>query len=317
MTLLTVIIVCNDTSSYLDDLLSSLNNQSNNDFNILIVSNKKFDFKSSIPLKLLITKEVSPSKKRNIALDICNTKYVCFLDDDSYCPENYIEKSIKYFGKYNFFGGPGILPINSTLTQKIIYYTQSTFASFSNYRYFKNNKIFKVNELHTVNFNLNLNFLGDIRFDNDFWPGEDTKFFFDILKKNEIYYIGNHYVFHYPRNSFYKYLRQVNRFGFYRIKLLNLDNINKNIILFCPMILTLYFVLVPFFNIYAVPIFFYIPIILYLIFIIICAYQAYKKSKKIFYFITTLVTVPLTHFSYGIGSMMAILIKKYPKLFFR
>ena len=83
------------------------------------------------------------------------------------------------------------------------------------------------------------------------------------------------------------------------------------------MILTLYFVLVPFFNIYAVPIFFYIPIILYLIFIIICAYQAYKKSKKIFYFITTLVTVPLTHFSYGIGSMMAILIKKYPKLFFR
>jgi len=218
---LSLVVVCNCANDYLTSLIKSLDNQSDKNFSLLIVSNEPINKKCNLDIFNFVIDEIEPSIKRNLALDKCKTNYVTFLDDDTECPEDFIRKIKIYAKRYNFFGGPGILPnINVSNIQKLIYYTQITSASFTNYRYYKSNKIFKVNELHSLNFTCNLSRMKNLRFDISYWPGEDTKFFFEINQNNSIYFIGENYVYHHPRNSLFKYMRQINRFGFFRIKLM-------------------------------------------------------------------------------------------------
>ena len=60
-------------------------------------------------------------------------------------------------------------------------------------------------------------FLGVGGFDNNYWPGEDTKLCHDlILNNNKIIYEPNAIVYHHRRAGFLRHLKQVGNYGYHR-----------------------------------------------------------------------------------------------------
>ena len=54
-------------------------------------------------------------------------------------------------------------------------------------------------------------------FDNDFWPGEDTKFCLELIKKGErIWYSNELIVYHHRRKLFFPHLKQIGNYGKHR-----------------------------------------------------------------------------------------------------
>ena len=46
-------------------------------------------------LKIIISNNISIGKKRNIAVDVCKSKYIAFIDSDAYPEKNWIESAYK------------------------------------------------------------------------------------------------------------------------------------------------------------------------------------------------------------------------------
>ena len=63
-------------------------------------------------LKIIISNNISIGKKRNIAVDVCKSKYIAFIDSDAYPGKNWIESSYKYLIKKNtgIVAGPHVDP---------------------------------------------------------------------------------------------------------------------------------------------------------------------------------------------------------------
>ena len=80
-------------------------------------------------LKIIISKNISIGKKRNIAVDACKSKYIAFIDSDAYPGKNWIESSYKYLNKKNIgiVAGPHVDPLKQSYLQKIVGLVKKSF----------------------------------------------------------------------------------------------------------------------------------------------------------------------------------------------
>ena len=103
---LTICICTNNNYIYCEKLLKSLSLQRNQNFKVLIqdntIENKKYKNQIRYILQSnknfkYIHKECSGlSASRNICIDVCDTKYIHFLDDDVYCPPDFTENLLNF-----------------------------------------------------------------------------------------------------------------------------------------------------------------------------------------------------------------------------
>ena len=113
---ISVIIVAYNTNALLIQCLDSLNNQTNQNYEVIIVDNGKNDsvlstLKSMSVNYIRCPQNLILSEGRNIGVYFAKGEIISFLDDDAYVNSNFIETIIEAFDKYNILGFRGrVLP---------------------------------------------------------------------------------------------------------------------------------------------------------------------------------------------------------------
>lgn len=191
---------------YIWECLDSLKNQtfSQDKLEILIILNgDKEPYYSQINnwidenriknTKLLYSKEKGVSYARNLGLEKSSGENICFIDDDDYIDNNYIEELIKSIEKY---GKNGIVVTNyinfDEKTRENLFETKYQNEFYTD-NILKMRKVFSVSCIKLIPKNI----IGNIRFKN-YSNGEDSLFMLEISKNIK-------YIVVTEKNTFYNY----------------------------------------------------------------------------------------------------------------
>tara|TARA_B100000900_G_scaffold206406_1_gene175035 strand:- start:365 stop:1117 length:753 start_codon:yes stop_codon:yes gene_type:complete len=142
--LVSIITPCYNSENYINDCISSVINQSYQNWEMLIVDDKSTD-KSSYLIDLFSKKDkriipfylnenIGPSKARNFALKKAKGRYIAFLDsDDIWLPQK-IELQINFMIKNNHsFTFSSYKVCNSDFTKKIYHVNVPERINYKNY----------------------------------------------------------------------------------------------------------------------------------------------------------------------------------------
>lgn len=217
-----IIIAVYQREEELTELLNSLANQSDQDFEVVIVDDGSTDpleeLVNSYQLKLNIQyfykKNSGPAKSRNFGMERARGNYFIFLDSDTIAPKNYIENVRKELESnyVDAFGGPDAADESFTPLQKAISFSMTSFLTTGGIRGGKRH----VGKFQPRSFNMGISKeafektggFGNLRVGEDpdlsmtLWEnGFETRLFPDAQ------------VFHKRRTSLKKFAKQVYQFG--------------------------------------------------------------------------------------------------------
>lgn len=214
-----IVVLTYNSSKIIEKCLDSLNDQTNKNFEVLIVDDdsidntlnivKKFLNISSFKIKILRNGKHNISRGRNIGIKNSKFRYVAFLDSDAYADKNWINELLKDFNKNPntaLVGGKEIQKFNKGFPKGI---------SFNDY--FTNKIAGDFWSIKGCNFAIDKVTLKGIFFNEKFTHNDETEFIERISKKFDFNYNKNAIVYHQPRTSPKKYLFQMYAYGYWRV----------------------------------------------------------------------------------------------------
>ena len=218
-----IIVTFIKTSKLLEECIYSLQKQTYQDFELILISENKISEKflskfSFSRIKSFLTKFTTPGEKRHEATKYANGLYYLFLDDDAHANEKLLEiyeEQIKKF-QYNVMGGPAIdrLDEGKIIVKALSFLFIVRFFGGFPERYIKLKKK-TVDDWPSVNFLIKKDTynLTD-GFNHKFWPGEDSLLCNEIhyKLKESIHYIPEAFVFHKRRPTIKSHIKQI--FGY-------------------------------------------------------------------------------------------------------
>ena len=163
---------------------------------------------TNLECHIIPTGAVSPAIKRDMGAEKCSGDILAFIDDDAYPAKDWLDKVMPHFNsRFKIqhsklicaVGGPQITPSSDSFWQKV---SGAMFLSFLNGkaadRYYSGEKSYEVDDWPSVNLAIKKEFFLEVGgFDNSYWPGEDTKLCYDLIKTGKkIIYEPNAIVFH-------------------------------------------------------------------------------------------------------------------------
>ncbi|MBI4116674.1 glycosyltransferase [Candidatus Pacearchaeota archaeon] len=283
------------------------------DYEILVLSdeiykNKPKEF-SDKKIKFIVTGEIKPSSKRNIGMKSAKGEFFAFIDSDAYPTRDWLKNAIKCFEDDNIgiVGGPNLTPENANIWERISGYTLSNLlvSGMACIRY-KTAKRGFVKELPSCNYISRRN--ASSEYDSSFLTAEDSEFCFNAIKKGyKVMYAPDVVVYHHRRDTLKKHLKQMFVYGrdiaWLTKKDFSFDKIYYSILsLFIIGLLS--FIILAGYN----------PLIrkLLLFFILFYFSIIFLTSIHEDFKVTLLVTITgiLTHFSYGLGYLQGISLKR-------
>lgn len=191
------------------------------DFEILVLPDGpiKRDYPKT---EIIPTGELTPPRKRDIAIDRARGEILAFLDDDAYPAKDWLSYAVRNFSDLSVaaVGGPAVTAPGGSLMQKasgLVYSSYLVSGPFI-YRYLPKKRIF-VDDFPSCNFLVRKNILKEVGgFDINFWPGEDTFLCLKITKnlKKKIIYDPKVLVYHHRRSLFRGHLKQIANYGLHR-----------------------------------------------------------------------------------------------------
>ena len=178
--------------------------------------------KGTVPIRIIPTGPVVPSRKRDMAVNYANGEILAFIDDDAYPRRDWLKNAIGNFSdpEVAAVGGPAITPDNDTLRQKasgLVYSSKLVSGQYA-YRYSPKRKK-EVDDYPSCNFLIRKSVMQELGgFKTNFWPGEDTKLCLDITQRlgKKIIYDPTVIVYHHRRNLFLPHLRQIANYALHR-----------------------------------------------------------------------------------------------------
>lgn len=219
---LSLIIPVYNRPDEVEELLKSLSEQTDRDFEVIIVedgSSLKCDdivenYSDKLNIKYFYKPNSGPGTTRNYGVDRAEGNYFIFFDSDCIIPENYIEKCKKFLSSnyVDAFGGPDAAHESFTNIQKAINYSMTSFFTTGGIRGGKK----KLDKFHPRSFNMGLSkeaFEKSEGFGN-IHPGEDPDLsirLWNLGYKTKLF--KDVYVFHKRRIDWNKFFTQVNKFG--------------------------------------------------------------------------------------------------------
>lgn len=230
-----------------DELLSSLLNQTFTDFEVLIVedgSQKPCDevcnkYADRLDLHYFMKPNSGPGQSRNYGAERAKGEYLLILDSDVVLPKGYlnaIEEELKR-EPADAFGGPDAAHESFTDTQKAISYSMTSFFTTGGIRGGKK----KLDKFYPRSFNMGIR--RDVYMELEGFSkmrfGEDIDFSIRIFKA------GKHcrlfpeaWVWHKRRTDFRKFYRQVYNSGIARINLYKKYPESLKLVHLLPMVFT-------------------------------------------------------------------------------
>ena len=279
------------------------------DFEVIILPNelpeKDYPSLKNPYTRIISTGRVSPAVKRDIGAKESKYSYLAFLDDDAYPDPNWLSTALKLFKSKNVAAvcGPAITPLSSSILEKAsgLFYETFVGGGGMDYRYKSGSKdLFYVDDYPTVNLIVEKKaFFSVGGFDNNFWPGEDTKFCLDFTNKgHKILYSKDLIVWHHRRKVLIPHLKQIKNYGYHRGNFARYyPKTSSRLVYYGP---SLFLGL----NIIATVLLFnerYSSIILtlYLIYFFICGIDLFLRTTSVFLAILTLPVIYISHLTYG------------------
>lgn len=244
-----IIIPVKEINDYIRESVPIILKMDYQNYEIIILPNEDNIPFSAEKTKIVSSGKVWPAQKRNIWADIAKGEILAFLDDDAYPRSDWLTTALKYFEDKNIVGvgGPWITPLNdpfwarvsgAVFLSKIWWWNPERYISVWEEKY--------VDDWPSVNlFIRKQDFLAIWWFDNDFWPGEDTKLCLDLIKKTwkNILYSPEVVVWHHRRSGFIKHLNQVWNYGLHRWHFFrNWDENSRKLIYLVPTLFLLFLI---------------------------------------------------------------------------
>lgn len=230
-----------------DELLSSLLNQTFTDFEVLIVedgSQKPCDevcnkYADRLDLHYFMKPNSGPGQSRNYGAERAKGEYLLILDSDVVLPKGYlnaIEEELKR-EPADAFGGPDAAHESFTDTQKAISYSMTSFFTTGGIRGGKK----KLDKFYPRSFNMGIR--RDIYMELEGFSkmrfGEDIDFSIRIFKAGKRCRLFHEaWVWHKRRTDFRKFYRQVYNSGIARINLYKKYPESLKLVHLLPMVFT-------------------------------------------------------------------------------
>lgn len=312
----TIIIPVKEINDYLKENVPIIQNLNKKNWELIILPNESEDsIWNDKRVRVKKTGRVSPARKRDIGANLSRGKYLVFLDDDSFPEANYLSVAEKYIKKKDIaaIGGPGITPKNNNFFQRVsgaVFLSKFSGGFPERYISVKPNK--KVDDWPSVNLIVKKDdFIKAGGFDSNYWPGEDTKFCSDLIKKTKksILYVSNLIVWHHRRSSFIKHLIQISNYGFHRGYFVRkIPHNSRKIIFFLPsaffLLSTLSFL--EFFLLGYLNSLFFSLLLIYSLSLLL-SFKDIIKHENLSVALVSIFYIVLTHFFYGLNFIKGIL----------
>jgi len=296
---------------YLKNCLVSLDNQSFKDFEIILINNKKSE-KIRKNIKAIITKNLNPAYRRNLAAKNTKGEIFAFIDDDVYVNKDWIKKAVDFLEKNKSFcvvGGPDILSKNAKFREKISdallsnKYFGSGVLAHQNYK--KNKEINDPSSLALCNLFVRKKAFKKVNGFNEKigYGGEDTEFLYLLKKKLKcrMMYLPSLFVYHKKRDFMLPYLKQRLKFRINNGKMLfaypKLYMKNYKFILFF-IAATLFFI-----SLFLKPLVAFYFFVLYLILLILISFPYLTKDVR---YIILPFAFGMQHLTYYIGILIGL-----------
>lgn len=231
-----------------DELLGSLTEQTEKDFEVIIVEDGSSvtcekvcnGYKATLDIHYFMKENSGPGQSRNYGVARAKGEYVIILDSDVVLPPGYIESVSDELEKTpaDAFGGPDKAHSSFTDIQKAISYSMTSFFTTGGIRGSKKKKLDK---FYPRSFNMGVrrdvyNKLGGfskMRF------GEDIDFSIRIFKAGcKCRLFPESWVWHKRRTDFRKFFRQVYNSGIARINLYKKYPESLKLVHLLPMVFT-------------------------------------------------------------------------------
>ncbi len=173
-------------------------------------------------VRFIPTGPVGPAEKRDIGAKEASGEILAFIDDDAYPRPDWLRNAVRHFSdpRVGAVGGPAVTPESDSVLQKA---SGAVYASLLGggphaHRYLSIGPVREIDDFPTVNLIVRRSAFEEVGgFDTHYWPGEDTKFCLDLVKKGwKIIYDPDVLVWHHRRPSIFGHLRQVWRYAVHR-----------------------------------------------------------------------------------------------------
>lgn len=217
-----VIIDYKHDNPYLLESLKNIERQTYKNWEVILVT----DFPTPTNFKKITNKfynkVVGPAKKRDDGAKLTKGEIVCFLDDDAYPDQNWLEQIVKSFTNLAVcaVGGPGVTPPGVSWQEEASGWASASPIGSAGFVYrFLPQKSRLVDDFPSMNLSVRKkDFFAVGGFDSHYYPGEDTKLCLDLVHKlnKMIVYNPKALVYHHRRPIFWPHLRQNGNFGLHR-----------------------------------------------------------------------------------------------------
>ncbi len=318
-----IIIPVQAINDYVWETCGKLKKLEKKNFEIIIFPDELTEDNSNLEEKLnariIASGKVSPAIKRDLAMKYANGKYLAFTDDDAYPDNDWLTIAEKYLQdeKVSAVGGPQLTPGNDNFWQKVSgAMFISALSGSAIIRYWPGKKVQEVDDWPTVNFIIKKEDFEKIDgFDNQYWPGEDTKLCLDIIKKlnKKILYIPELVVYHHRRAGLRKHLKQTGGYGLHRGYFAKIfPETSRKLFYFVPSVFVLFLIfgLVLSFISKTIMILYLIGLAIYSLAVIISTILLSFKIKNIAISLMTIPYIVLFHIWYGIRFIQGFVFTK-------
>ncbi len=223
-----IIVPVKEINAYIHESVPITLNLDYDDFEIIILPNDPVAIEA-LPaylrdpkVRIIASGRVSPAIKRDMGAKASRYDHLAFLDDDAYPRRDWLKVAETTFAvqKVAAIGGPGVTPTDSSLGEQAsgLFYESIIGGGGLTYRYRPVTGSFFVDDYPTVNLIVSKAAFETVGgFDNEYWPGEDTKFCLDLVNAGfKILYVPDLVVWHHRRKLLVPHLKQVGGYGRHR-----------------------------------------------------------------------------------------------------
>jgi len=291
-------------------------------FELIVLSNEHSQYdlkllKKHSWLRIVPTGNVTkPAEKRNLGVKAARGSIIAFIDDDAYPRLDWLQEAVKKFKKsVSAVCGPGILPENTNIWEKIFDQVITSWLGSGGYSYrFIPQKERFVDDYPSMNFLIKKKVFDKLGgFKGNYWPGEDSKLCEDLVYKlkGKILYSPKVVVYHHRRKDLKSFLKQHGNYGFHRGAFFaHGDKNSRRISYLVPTFFVGYLVFIILFSIFLLLFqltinnqqlaIFYLPLIFYFFYSVQLFFKTLLDNKNLLIAFLSPIVLFLTHLTYGI-----------------
>jgi len=170
-------------------------------------------------VKVVPTGALTPGAKRNLAMKESTGSILAFIDSDAYPRRDWLRTASGHLrdATVSAVGGPGVTPDADNDMQKGSGFVLSSFLVGTLRRRYSPGSVFYSDDIHSCNFVAKREIMERVKWNEKYWPGEDTLLSLDLSKLGvKMLEAEDVVVYHHRRELFLPHLKQVSSFGLHR-----------------------------------------------------------------------------------------------------